>query len=72
LDLKAAYRQFLEVDRLMGNALHTMPGLREHTLPHPFLGELDGYDWILVFAGHTIRHLEQIREVKESRNFPNE
>jgi hypothetical protein len=72
LDLKAAYHQFLEVDRLMGNALHTMPGLREHTLPHPFLGELDGYDWILVFAGHTIRHLEQIREVKESRNFPNE
>ena len=70
LDLHAAYRQFLETDRLMDNALHNTPGLREHTSPHPFFGELDGYDWILVYATHTLRHLEQIREIKESQKFP--
>ncbi|HXE13009.1 MAG TPA: DinB family protein [Bryobacteraceae bacterium] len=69
LDLSAAYQQFLETDRLMDSAIRTTPGLREHTLSHPFFGELDGYDWILVYATHTLRHLEQIREVKESRDF---
>lgn len=70
LDLNAAYQQFLETDRLMDNALRNTPGLREHTVSHPFFGELDGYDWILVYATHTLRHLEQIREVKESSAFP--
>jgi hypothetical protein len=70
LDLHVAYQHFLETDRLMDTALRTTPGLREHTLSHPFFGELDGYDWILVYATHTLRHLEQIREVKESRDFP--
>lgn len=70
LDLHTAYQQFLETDRLMDSALHNTPGLREHTSSHPFFGELDGYDWILVYATHTLRHLDQIREVKESRDFP--
>ncbi|HEX6544842.1 MAG TPA: DinB family protein [Bryobacteraceae bacterium] len=70
LDLDTAYRQFLETDRLMDGALHNTPGLREHTFSHPFFGELDGYHWILVYATHTLRHLEQIREVKESSGFP--
>jgi hypothetical protein len=70
LDLKTAYRQFLQADRSMEDALHNTPGLREYTFPHPVLGELDGYDWILVFALHNLRHLEQIREVKECLNFP--
>lgn len=70
LDLNAAYQQFLETDRMMDSALHNTPGLREHTLSHPFFGELDGYDWILVYATHTLRHLDQIREVKGSSGFP--
>lgn len=72
LDLDTAYQQFLETDRLMGNALQNTAGLREHTLSHPFFGELDGYDWILVYATHTLRHLGQIREIKESQKFPKE
>jgi hypothetical protein len=43
---------------------------RLHALPHPFLGMLDGYQWLLVFALHLERHLEQIEELKSRPNFP--
>lgn len=34
------------------------------------IGVIDAYQWLLVLAGHTERHTEQIREVKASANFP--
>lgn len=44
--------------------------LRDFVGPHPALKELDGYQWILLIAGHTERHLKQLQEVKDSPGFP--
>jgi hypothetical protein len=38
--------------------------------PHPLFGTLDLYQWILLSAGHTARHTQQIEEVKRSPDFP--
>jgi hypothetical protein len=43
--------------------------LREHALPS-FLGDLDGYQWMLYAAAHTKRHTAQILEVKADPGFP--
>lgn len=44
--------------------------LRGRTIPHPFLGPWDGYRWILAISAHTLRHLDQIREVMRDPAFP--
>ncbi len=31
--------------------------------PHPFLGELNGYQWILLIAEHERRHTRQIEDI---------
>jgi hypothetical protein len=38
--------------------------------PHPLFGTLDLYQWVLMSAGHTARHTQQIEEVKRSPGFP--
>jgi hypothetical protein len=52
------------------SALDTVQDLHAHTLAHPVIGPLDGYQWILLTAAHTERHLNQIREVTANPNFP--
>ena len=32
--------------------------------PHPVLGVLTGYQWLLAVAAHTERHVQQIQEIK--------
>jgi hypothetical protein len=44
--------------------------LRAHSAPHPALGPLDAYQWILLIAAHTERHVAQIAEVKAAAGFP--
>jgi hypothetical protein len=44
--------------------------LRARTAPHPFFGPLDLYQWVLLTAGHTLRHCAQIDEVKATAGFP--
>ncbi len=44
--------------------------LREFTAPHPILGPLDGYQWVLFMAAHADRHRDQIREIKTLPGFP--
>jgi hypothetical protein len=34
--------------------------LRRHTFPHPAYGALDGYQWLLMLAHHSDRHVRQI------------
>ena len=34
--------------------------LREHTFPHPAYGPLDSYQWLLMLAHHSDRHVRQI------------
>ena len=43
---------------------------RRHAVPHPVMGPLDGYQWILLVAAHSTRHTNQIEELKNSPNFP--
>ena len=44
--------------------------LREHVGPHPVLGPLDAYQWLLAVGAHTQRHTRQILEVKAHPEFP--
>ena len=50
----------------------TNDDLRDHFGPHPVLGSLDGYQWILLISAHSERHTKQIEEVKADPNFPKE
>lgn len=48
----------------------TQDDLRDHFAPHPAMGMLDGYQWILLMSAHSERHTEQINEVKADPNYP--
>jgi DinB superfamily len=48
----------------------TNDDLRDHFGPHPILGPLDAYQWILLISAHSERHTKQIEEVKADPNFP--
>jgi uncharacterized damage-inducible protein DinB len=37
--------------------------LRKYNMPHPFLGNLNAYDWLQFIASHEIRHTKQMREI---------
>jgi hypothetical protein len=38
--------------------------------PHPVLGPLDGYQWMIAGSSHCARHVAQIRELKSHPDFP--
>lgn len=44
--------------------------LRLHFMPHPSLGQLDCYQWLLLVAAHCQRHCAQSERVKASPGFP--
>jgi DinB superfamily len=46
------------------------PLLRGRVMPHPIFGPWDGYQWLLAVASHSMRHTNQIREVKAHPDFP--
>ena len=48
----------------------TPDSLRDHVAPHPVLKDLDAYQWILLMAAHTERHVRQIEEVKAAAGYP--
>jgi hypothetical protein len=48
----------------------TTADLRDHAAPHPALGNLDAYQWLLAMSGHTLRHTEQINEIKRDPKYP--
>jgi len=50
----------------------TNDDLRDHFFPHPLLGQMDAYQWILLISAHSERHTKQIEEVKADPNFPKE
>lgn len=52
-----------------------LPGLSEHDcrqmkFPHPALGNLDVYQWILILGNHASRHRKQMEAVMKQPNFP--
>jgi hypothetical protein len=51
-------------------AAETEANLHEHFFPHPFLGDLDCYQWLLFLGTHCERHVRQMEEVKADAGFP--
>jgi len=37
--------------------------LSKWSMPHPFLGTLNAYEWLQFIASHEIRHTKQMREI---------
>ncbi|HXR97950.1 MAG TPA: DinB family protein [Terriglobales bacterium] len=44
--------------------------LKEHTQKHLALGELNGYQWLVLAAHHTTRHLAQIKRCAQPPHAP--
>ena len=44
--------------------------LYQLTYPHPLLGNLDLYQWLLIGGRHEARHASQIRKMKSEPDFP--
>jgi len=40
--------------------------LHHHAVPCGALGALDGYQWLLLLAIHTERHVQQIDDIKSA------
>jgi uncharacterized damage-inducible protein DinB len=57
-------------DRTIDYIRTTRDDLRAHVEPHRVVGLIDAYQWILVGASHTARHVAQIDEVKASPRYP--
>jgi len=56
--------------RQTASFLESTPDLRQHTMPHPAIGVLDGYQWLLIVISHWHRHRLQVLEVKAHPDFP--
>jgi len=48
----------------------TQDDLRAHFTENRVMGEIDGYQWMLLISAHTERHVLQIEEVKASAKYP--
>jgi hypothetical protein len=48
----------------------TNDDLRDHFMPHPAIGPIDDYQWLILIAAHSRRHTLQIEEVKADPGFP--
>jgi uncharacterized protein YndB with AHSA1/START domain len=48
----------------------TTVDLRARCAPHPLFGEFDAYQWLLLGATHSMRHVAQIEEIKVAPQFP--
>ena len=40
------------------------------SFPHAAFGPLSGYQWLALLGAHEGRHIEQIREIKQSEGYP--
>lgn len=56
--------------RIGAYARDTDKPLKAHTSPNPFFGDLNAHQWLLYVPLHTIRHNQQIAEVKAAPAFP--
>ena len=48
----------------------TQEDLRSYFMPHPVMGDLDCYQWLLAASLHGERHARQIDEIKAADAFP--
>lgn len=57
-------------DRTIAYLQTTQDDLRSRFREHRVVGLIDAYQWFLVAAAHTQRHVAQINEVKAAPDFP--
>jgi hypothetical protein len=57
---------------ILNFARETQLALKQHTAVHPFpvFGVLNAYQWLVYIVLHTMRHDEQIAEIKASPGYP--
>lgn len=67
-ELVAHFRQ--SRDRNIEYLKTTEADLRSHFGPHPVFKDLDAYQWLLLVAGHSERHILQLNEVKTAAGYP--
>lgn len=48
----------------------TRDPLKNHIVSHPLFGELTAYQWLVMIPAHANRHVDQLEEVKKSKEFP--
>jgi DinB superfamily len=65
-----AQKHFIESRSATEEYLKSTPDLRAHAIDSPMGMKLDGYEWVLLIAGHSERHTKQMLEVKADPNFP--
>ena len=65
LSAESARASLLETRGILLDQLHAGDGLALSTIvhPHPFLGELNLYEWVHFVGSHEERHIAQIREL---------
>ena len=70
-DFEELVRQFEAArERSVRFSAVTQADLRSHFFPHPLLGLLDSYQWLLLVSAHCERHVRQMEEVKADPGFP--
>ena len=57
-------------DKNIAYVRETNDDLRSHFMLNPAFGELDGIQWCIFIAGHTERHVNQMKEVIATAGFP--
>ncbi len=69
-DVGALLRQFEAArERSLRFVAVTQSDLRAHFFPHPELGELDCYQWLLFLGAHSERHARQADDVVADSGF---
>lgn len=53
----------------MRETFKTVDGSK-HTFPHPYFGEINAHDWLVLRGGHEMRHLRQMGAILESIEGP--
>jgi len=67
---EASLKHFAESRQQTLDFLNSHDDLRAHAADSPLGKKLDGYEWVMLIAGHSERHTKQINEVKADPNFP--
>ncbi len=57
-------------DKNLAYIRETQDDLRSHFAPNPAFGDLDALQWYVFMAGHTERHVNQIKELRANPAFP--
>lgn len=57
-------------DRNIAFVRETGAPLRDHFAPHPALGLLDAYQWLIFISAHSERHILQMKEVMATAGYP--